>query len=80
MQNRIREVRELKEIKLEALAKKVQISKAYMSQIETGVRGKRISYPLLTRIAVALETTAEYLMNGEANDQGAERVGSRAGH
>ncbi|NRS51011.1 helix-turn-helix domain-containing protein [Brevibacillus sp. HB2.2] len=80
MHNRIRELREKRGLRLEALAKLVNISKGYMSQIETGARGKKICYPLLTRIATALETTAEYLMNGEANDQEAEQIGSRAGH
>lgn len=77
MKNKIRERREQQGLKLESLAKQVKISKSYLSQIETGARGRKMNYPLLMRIAKALETTPDYLMNGDANGEETERVGSR---
>ncbi|WP_438770102.1 helix-turn-helix domain-containing protein [Brevibacillus sp. JB24b] len=49
-------------LSLEEVAKRAEISKAYLSQIENGVRGKRLNYPMLLRLANALETTPDELM------------------
>lgn len=78
MENKIRERRIQQGFTAEGLAKKVKISRPYLSQIEAGTRGKKISFSLLARIAKALETTPDFLMNGESNgQQETERVSSR---
>ncbi|WP_412679794.1 helix-turn-helix domain-containing protein [Brevibacillus choshinensis] len=77
MENKIRERRIQQGFTVEGLAKKVKISRSYMSQIETGARGRKMNYPLLARIARALDTTPDYLMNGDANGEETECLGSR---
>jgi transcriptional regulator with XRE-family HTH domain len=62
MQTKFRERRKQLGLKLKAVAQMAGISEEYLSQIETGARGKKMNYPLLARIARALETTPEELM------------------
>jgi len=62
---RVRELRLKKELTLEALAERVGSSKSYMWEIEN----KDVARPSaekLHQIALALETTAEYLLTTEA--------------
>jgi Predicted transcriptional regulator with C-terminal CBS domains len=65
MQTKFRERRKQLGLKLKVVAKMAGISEEYLSQIETGARGKKMNYPLLVRIAKALETTPEALMSIE---------------
>jgi transcriptional regulator with XRE-family HTH domain len=63
--SRFRERRKQLNLKLEVVARRVGVSKQYLSQIETGARGKKLNYSLLVRIARALETTPEELIPNE---------------
>lgn len=66
--DRIREIRRKRGLTLEGLAAMVSSSKSYMWEIEN----KNVARPSaekLARIATALETTTEYLLDGESEEE-----------
>ena len=54
---RVRQIREQQEFGLTALARRIRISKQYLSDMETGRRG--ISPDMVQRIAIALGINVE---------------------
>ncbi|MGW9128112.1 helix-turn-helix domain-containing protein [Paenibacillus chitinolyticus] len=65
MGNRIKERRKHLGLKLDFVADRAGISKGYLSQIENGHRGNRLTYVLASRLAKVLETTTHELMEEE---------------
>jgi transcriptional regulator with XRE-family HTH domain len=67
--DRIRQARERKRLSQTALAGKVKMTQASISQIERGHR-KQLKTTVLMRIAVELDTPIDYLISGdESKDQ-----------
>ena len=62
--DRIREIRTEQDLTQEELAKRTDISKGFLSDVENGKRGIGADY--LLRIANVLGASLEYLMRGDA--------------
>ena len=60
---RIRELREIQNYTRETFAEKIDISAKFLYEIETGKKG--FSADILSRIAVALPVSCDYIMFGE---------------
>ncbi|MBM7592218.1 helix-turn-helix domain-containing protein [Brevibacillus fulvus] len=76
MPNKFRQRRKELNLKLVDVARQAGISKEYLSQIESGTRGKKMNYTLLLRIAKALETTPDQLIEVEDKEV-PKRTGGR---
>ena len=63
--SRLRRLREEQGLSLSEVARRAQVSKAYVSQLERG-GSKEPSYSIVTRLATALGTTAQHL-TGQPN-------------
>ncbi|MDC0763465.1 helix-turn-helix transcriptional regulator [Brevibacillus sp. AG] len=66
MSKRIKERRKHLGLKLDFVADRAGISKGYLSQIENGHRGNRLTYVLARKLANVLETTPDELLEEEA--------------
>jgi len=64
---RIRKTRRAHDISQEVLAEMVDISVTHMSHIETG--NTKLSLPVITDIAVALNVSIDYLVFGDERDE-----------
>lgn len=66
--SRIRFLRQKRGMEQLELAQKLNISQSKMNKIETGFQ-KRIEPEILSDLAKALNTTVDYLVNGESEDK-----------
>lgn len=62
---KIKELRKKKGFTISELAKLAHVSKSYLSQIERGLQ-KNPSLNFLSKIAIPLNTSIEYLLKGES--------------
>ncbi|MGF9909519.1 helix-turn-helix domain-containing protein [Brevibacillus porteri] len=67
MSSKIRQRRESLGLRQDFVAGRAGISKQYLCQIESGRRGRRITYTLIRKLANILQTTPDELM-----EEGAE--------
>lgn len=65
---RIRNLRQKRGMEQLELAQKLNISQSKMNKIETGFQ-KRIEPEILSDLAKVLNTTVDYLVNGESEDK-----------
>ena len=77
---RLRDLREKQGLSMSEIARRARISKAYLSQLEHG-ESTQPSYDVLTRIAVALGSSPDYLAgrsSGQTTESGALPAALRA--
>jgi|GEM_PF-2160358 len=73
----IRTERKSRNITLEELASKLNISSTYLGLIEMGKRGKNINSELLVNIAYIFDLTTDYLLGMEHTTEGNDVVAER---
>ena len=67
---RVKETREKRDMKQATLCREANVSKGYLSEIESS--DKNVSYKILAQIAIALEVPIAYLISGEIEKQRCE--------